>query len=581
MSGEELVFFFARLFRPFAALIPKQHLKPLEKNLYQAQMPYLPEEWAAYAFGLSVSTVFLFAPLLWVLLSVAGAGGSFYPAAASALAFGAVVLVMLFVEPFQARKRFAREFEADMALGIQVLAMELDSGARFREALAQASSGASHFSRAIRKVIAEERAGAPMGSCLDRLSSSVDSLFARRACSILKNVYRLSKGKGLGAPLLALSEEMLRNNENELRVYSAKSGMFSQGATVLTIVAPTMIVSLVVIASIFASVGFPPALFTLAIGFGITLAAAGLYRLQLMSLPVFVRRMGSGGFSGFERKLSMLGYRSAGEYAKRAARFAIPVFLAFFAFAVYLPLVRGFLLLLFFLVFFLSLGYMYPHIEAGRVQKEMEGDLPLALEQAAQFTQGERADDVVRMIAGLKLGRLSAEFEKAGREIKGGARFEDALRKMHQDTGSLLLERASSLLVRAHKTGADVSGAMLETAQYLRRITFIVQESKAATFAERVTQIFGFMMSACLFAVVVSMGKSLGGLLSGTEFAPNAAMLGAVVSGIQINLLLQPFVIAWNLSELENDRKKFFVYLPLLLVGGNALFLLLRGVPLV
>jgi len=575
MSEGKLVVFLSRLFSPFAGLFPDGFLKELEVDVYQAQLPYRAREWAAYSFGLS-SLVFLsFVPLFWVLFSLVDAGRPLFSAFFSALFFSAVVFLIVLFEPRQAKQRFAGEFEADMALGLQVLAIELDSGTRFREALVQASFGQDHFSRALRRVVAEERAGTPMGACLERLSASVDSVLVRRACSILKNAYRLSKGKNLGGPLLALSEEILRNNENELRVYSAKSGMFSQGATVLTIVAPTMIVSLVIIASIFTKIRFPPALFTALIGFGITLAAAVLYRIQILSLPVFVRRIGSGGFSDFGKRILLLGYASPAEYAWKAFFVALPFTLVFAVLAW-----GQWLLLFFFVVSLASLALLYPHVQFARVQKELENDLPVALEQAAQFTHGERVDDVMRMIAGLGLGRLSLEFEKADRELRGGARFEEALKKVGRDTGSVLMERAFSFLVRAHKTGVDVSAAMQETARYLRRITFIVQESKAATFGERATQIFGFLMSAALFAVVVSMGKSLGGLLSGTDFSPNVGMLDAVVSGIRINLVLQPFVIAWNLSELENDRKKFFTYLPLLLAGGNAIFLVFAGVQL-
>jgi len=205
----------------------------------------------------------------------------------------------------------------------------------------------------------------------------------------------------------------------------------------------------------------------------------------------------------------------------------------------------------------------------------MEDELPAILEQAAQFAD-MRTEETLNLLAQLDYGHISTEFSKAYAEIKAGSSVEKAIQKISHDTDSALIKRAMDLLIQAHKTGTSMSGAFSQTADYVRKIKFIMQESKAATFGERATQIFGFFISASLFGVVVSMGHSLGFLLSGGFFDVDLPLISAIEFGIQLNLMILPFVIAYNVSYLENDMKRVLFYLPILLIVGNSLFFLTR-----
>ena len=317
--------------------------------------------------------------------------------------------------------------------------------------------------------------------------------------------------KGGGKILEMLADEMLEGNENRLKEYSAKSGLLSQTSTVLTVVFPTLLVCILMVSAILVKPRIPAPLLTALIGFGFTLFAMLLYQYQLNSVPIFVRRL-----YGISK-------------------------------------VRGGLL------------------RKGDVRK-IEDDLPIVLEQAAQLS-GERGDVVVRTIAELDYGQLSREFEKAHREIVGGSTLQEALEKVYLDTGSYLVKQALDLIRRAYEFGVPMGEALHQTARYIQRIKFVVQESKAATFGERATQIFGFLVSALLFGIVVSMGNGLASLLSGGFMEIDLKTLDAVILGVRINLLVQPFAISFTVANMENKVGKMALYLPLLLLGGNLLFL--------
>jgi len=152
--------------------------------------------------------------------------------------------------------------------------------------------------------------------------------------------------------------------------------------------------------------------------------------------------------------------------------------------------------------------------------------------------------------------------------------------KIAEEVRSEFLKHALELIMRSYEVGIDMKDAFRETARYIQKLKFVFQESRAATFGERVTQLFGFLIAAALFGVVVSMGRGLGTLISGAFFNVNLEVMEAVVIGIRINLLVQPFVISFSVAKLEGDLKRFLIYLPILLVVGNLLFLFTKGLQL-
>jgi len=586
MNGESdaeqaLVSATTRAFYKIAKAAPKGYRAGLAKDLYQAQMRYLPEEWIAYSIGLAIFAFALFLPLLHPLFSALSI--SLTALFASALAISSLTLCLNLSQPARAKREYSREFEADMAIGIQALAIELNSGKRVAEAIRSISEADhAHFSKLLGMILKQQSAGEKMPDAIDKAAASIDSQYARRLAALLKNAYSISKGENLGNPFLSLSDELIRNNEAELREYTAKSGLFSQGATVLTIVLPTMLVSLALVGAIFSKAGANPKALTIAVGFGISAMASLLYIIQARSLPVFVRRLGNPSDEGYAEltmsRLHMLGLRPRRYLAEGAAGALLLVSAASIASAALsaghaLPIATGFFSMLF-------LAY-WPHLQFSRMQKEIEDELPQALEEAAQLMPHSRSERIVQAIAGLGVGKLSEEFAKAERELKAGARLEEAIEKIYRDTGSQYLRQAMMLFVRSHKTGLDTRKALLNTADYTRKIKYIMQESKAATFSERATQALGYLISAAMFAMVVSLGAGLSKALTGTLFSVDPAMIQAIATGIQIDLLLHPLVIAWNISALENDRKRAMIYAPMLLALGNLLFLSLKDLPLI
>ena len=570
-----------RLFFPLSKSAPAGYRAGLAKDLYQAQMRYLPEEWISYSIGLAVSALAFFLILPYPLFSMLSLSMGLLFASAGAMSL--FVLYLNLSQPASTKRRHAKEFEADMAMGMQALAIELNSGKRATEAIRTISEAEyGHFSSLLGMILKQQAAGEKLPYAIDKATGAIDSQYSRRFASLLKNAYSIAKGESLGNPFLSLSDELIRNNEAELREYTAKSGLFSQGSTVLTIDLPTMLVSLALMGAIITKAGTNPAALTIAVGFGISMLASALYIIQAQSLPVFVKRLSPPAKQGYfeltRTRLHILGKRpesylfesSAGTLAALGAG---AIASAAFSLSPLLPALTGVLAAIFFSA--------WPHMQFSRMQKEIEDELPPALEQAAQLMPHTRSERIVHVLAGLGAGRLSEQFARAERELEAGARLEEAVEKIYRDTGSQYLKQALMLFVRAHKTGLDTRKALLNTAEYTRKIKYIMQESKAATFSERATQALGYLISAVIFAMIVSLGTGLSKALSGTMFSVDMGMVDAIATGIQIDLFLHPMVIAWNMSALENDPKRAILYAPILLVLGNLLFLLLKDLPLI
>lgn len=561
------------LLRPFKAIMPEALHDRLARDLYQSQNAHLPEEWFTYSIGLSAFSLILFIPLLYALLSVLET--SHLSALPLSLLLSVVVFLLILLQPAVDRRRFTAEFEADMSIALLVLGISLDTDIRFREALERVAAGFGHFSVAIAKTLKETQAGTALPDALERMATSVDSIYLRRAVGALKNAYKVSGPRG--RPLASLAEEMLKGQEATLREYTAKSGLLSQGSTIFTIVFPTLFISLLMVSSVITRTTLPLPLLSALIGFGFTFLAIMLYQYQISTVPPFVRRLYlsdkiSCWRANLERKMRILDHpRTVRSHISMSLLAFMATFSGILLATSLLDLPAGILISLFIAFVTGFLFFLGPSFQHAALQKQVEDALPAVLEQAAQFAD-KRTEATILTLAQLGHGRLSREFAKAHAEMKAGASVESALRRVSRDMDSELVRRANDLIIQAHKTGINMRAALLQTAAYVRRIKFIMQESKAATFGERATQIFGFFISATLFGIVVSMGQSLGQLLAGGFFDVDLPLLAAIAFGIQLNLLILPFVISYNVAYLENDMKRVLFYLPTLLLVGNLLF---------
>lgn len=485
-----------------------------------------------------------------------------------------------------AGRRYREEFEADMSLGLLVLAIDIDAGTELRKALERISAGGyGHFSSDVEKALREAAGGASLPQCLESIgkrtgpnesglkgdgSNGIGSIYVKRAVIAMKNAYRTGEGRALRM----IAEEMLERNENRLREYSSKSGLLSQAATVFTVVLPTLVVCLVMIAAVISAPKIPPPALSLLIGFGFSLFAAALYQYQLRSVPVFIKRLYRAekiGIGSLKEKVGLLGDEKYFWHVFLASGGLAVLALAMFtlSFGLLIGIVSGIVCG----VLCAGIGAAYPFFVFEGARRDMEDELPLVLEQAAQFAD-LRGEAVLRIMGELEYGILSKKFSSACQEIRAGGTLRPALMKIAEDAQSGLLRQALELIARSYERGVDMREAFRETAMYIQRVKFIFQESRAATFGERATQLFGFLISAFLFGIVVSMGRGLGALLSGGFFDVEAGVMEAVVIGIRINLLVQPFVISLSVANLEGDMKRFFIYLPILLAAGNLLFFL-------
>lgn len=572
---EEQLVCVGRYFSLFLSLLPRRLEAWLNACLFHADATANGREWWLYCFGIFALGCMLFPALLLFLFSAAKIPLIYAPVAG--VLFALSCFLFLLCEPWLEAKKYQEELEADMSLGLLVLGIDVESGERLRQGLFRISAGGyGHFSKEIGRVLREEAGGASLPESLDGLAGKAGSVYVKRAVMAMKNAYRTGEGKALKM----IAEELLVRNENQLREYTSKSGLLSQAATVFTVVLPTMVVCLVMIAAVIKAPAMPPPVLSILIGFGFTFFAVVLYQYQLKSVPVFIKRLYKGeklGWGSFREKVDALGDV---KYGRKV--FVLLIVATFFCFALFnfaFGLFQGLLAGLSALLFSAGFGLLYPFLKFEEVRRGIEDELPLMLEQAAQFAD-RRGEDVLKVMGGMGHGELDRRFSCAAQEIRAGGTLRVSLMKVAEDVKSELLRQALELIVRSYELGVDMRDAFRETARFIQKVKFIFQESRAATFGERATQLFGFLIAAFLFGVVVSMGRGLGELLSGGFFEVDTGVLEAVVTGIRINLLVQPFVISFSVANLEGDMKRFLLYLPALLLVGNLLFLFAGGLNL-
>jgi len=145
--------------------------------------------------------------------------------------------------------------------------------------------------------------------------------------------------------------------------------------------------------------------------------------------------------------------------------FFINLFLAIAFFAIFLLLGVTFIAPLV-LTFFVLIGSIffaikYPSTVAKKRAKEIDSNLPFALRHMATLLRaGVDLYKVVRTVAMADYGVLSQELTKTVMEVEEGTDIKDALRALSLRTKSFALKNAISHLLRALKSGGNLSEVM-------------------------------------------------------------------------------------------------------------------------
>ncbi len=197
----------------------------------------------------------------------------------------------LLFAPFRALKKQAGAVEKDLAFALMALAVELNLGISFEQAMLDiARSGYGETSREFGLVHREiTLVGASVPEALRHLSERVESREVRRAVSQLQNAYAQGSGKNRADPIRRIAVELLSKQRSEAKAFSGKFSVFALLFVAVSAIVPALFQSFVIIGSLFLSMEWTPlqVLLVIAVGFPLLDLLVLLY-IQSQT-PVFLR----------------------------------------------------------------------------------------------------------------------------------------------------------------------------------------------------------------------------------------------------------------------------------------------------
>lgn len=160
------------------------------------------------------------------------------------------------------------------------------------------------------------------------------------------------------------------------------------------------------------------------------------------------------------------------------------------------------------LITVLGMALLIPRSKAKKIGNEVEKELPFALRHMSiEIRAGVGIYETMQSIANSNYGRLSKGFDWVLSNIEKGVSTEDALEAWAERTDSDNVRRVVSHIVRALRTGGNLSDVMVEIAE---DVSF-QRRQKIADFSEKLNLVGLFlMMSAIVFPIMIAILTTIG-----------------------------------------------------------------------
>ncbi|GEM_PF-692847 len=222
--------------------------KSLEKDLYQARMPYDGKEYIIAALGMSV-----------VLASLSLISYLYEPRYVMFLFFLVFSLSMaLFLNyPKGKKRKIAKSVERDLPYALISLGSEMNINVPFEKSIENiANSEYGEVSREFKKISVDIKNGFSVQESLLNFSDRVDSSFVKRAVSLLITAY--SRGGSSGDLIKKLADEYNSIAQARLKEYGAKVTLYSLLFIAFSAIIPAVFQTFVIVGSSFLTLGITP-----------------------------------------------------------------------------------------------------------------------------------------------------------------------------------------------------------------------------------------------------------------------------------------------------------------------------------
>ncbi len=484
----------------------------------------------------------------------------------------------------------AGEIEAELPTMLRSIGVELNMNTPFEHALRHAAkAGGGPLSSEFEALVREVEAGSSIQDALKSLAGRVDSIMVKRACAQLVACYEHGeKGDGLKR----LAGEMMQVQKAKAREFAARMQMLGLVFIAVSCILPSLFLALVVVGSAFMGPLFSPFQVWLAFLAVFPLVDAALIAVMVALLPAHLKTgNGAGMFSERElRHINALLRAKGMNFEVKAA--AVPAFLvssavsatAYFTLDYYGITGAPAYATTFFLFASPLLAYFYlSHLVRQRSAK-IERFLPDALFQAASLQRGTGFERLIASVARSGYGPLSEEFAIVQRQVRAGVGVVPAMKAVAQRADSVLLERAVSLLVQAYHTGAEMSGAMRETAEDIFEVFSALLERRSALAMQKYTLLFGALLVPVILGLIVNVvsGLDLSALeeISKVSNEERVALLSAGIGAGQAYLVAFALLSSVLIAQQDGDGRKAVLYFTALAPLSLALFAAARALGL-
>ena len=240
------------------------------------------------------------------------------------------------------------------------------------------------------------------------------------------------------------------------------------------------------------------------------------------------------------------------------------------------------------LLLFADLMAAFPYYQGRKKIQEIEDNLSDAIRQmAAVLRSGGTFEVALREIAASDYGQLSKEFAQMLKEVEGGKAFTAALGSMARRVGSKYLEKITTIITDAVKTGGKVADVLDEIAEDIRKFNQVRRERKAKTTMQFMFIVISavvlgpFLMGIAIGIVkfMMGIGKDLlaSGVISAQLLAEKEANVNILSDVLTLFVVIEAGLAAFMGAIMREGRASYGLVLAPVFIAV-AYFLFLAGI---
>ncbi|MFA5050330.1 MAG: type II secretion system F family protein [Candidatus Micrarchaeia archaeon] len=430
-----------------------------------------------------------------------------------------------------------RLLEAELAFGLERIAILLDCGLDFQTVLEIIAKEDGEFSRFAKKVLQKEKTGFELGKALLVSAKEYNSDEIKRAASRIISAYRSGEK---GEKVEKIADDLILKQEHKIKEYSSKSAMFGLIFMVLTVLLPTVSIVIYFVG------GF-------SLGFEISTMQLGIWLLILLPALCFSILFISkkqAPLDVYEKK------QNDGIFIIGIITLIIALSFQFGIFAI-LPVLA------------IAGGLVFLKYKEEIKKEKLEEEIPDMLLQVSEL-EGLSFQRILREIGNSGYLEISKEFEKSYSQHSSNVGFEKIIEDMKTRTGSKLFSRTISLLKYVFESRKFQLCARM--AQNIFRYFEIKRERASALSMQKYTLIMGSVIIPVILTTSSKMLADVGKIMGSA--AENEVVLGFF---IPVYLIIYSGMAGYYIMEIEGKKSTGMFYYLLMIFFGLGLYFFMCG----